>query len=426
MLEGFQFLDRLEKWKGGGFCLDPIRAVLDGLGNPQDCVKTIHIAGTNGKGSVCAYVSNILTRAGFRVGLTISPHLSRVNERIVLAGLPISDERLDELLTKIKIQTSRLNQQLSYHEALTIAAFLAFEEERVDYAVVEVGLGGRLDASNVITRPEVAAIVSIGYDHLDLLGPTLADVAREKAGIIKPNSNLVIGPMDLLALEAISIAANEKGAFSRIFGEDFGIENTEQGLEYWSAGTNAIEAKQFVIKPNLLGRHQACNASVAAEICKLLHYSESSIQEGINTAFWPGRLEVINYRGREIILDCAHNPDGIESLCAYLKHQQYQEVNLGFGVLESKDWHKMTDKLMPYVAHWHLLEVSSERALSSAHVAEYLSGFGISQENYHRDLSGFLESILKKEGPIVITGSIYLIGELRSLLDIPEKPIWRS
>ena len=183
---GIAYLEKLTPWNGrGGFALEGIVKVLKRLGDPQDSYPTIHIAGTNGKGSVSSGISSILGAAGYRVGLNSSPHLQSLNERIAIDGLPIDSTALGEFCHDVRVAANRDLVELSFHEAITVVSFLAFREIGVEWAVVEVGLGGRLDASNVISRPAATAIVTIDYDHQAILGNTLAEIAAEKAGIIK-------------------------------------------------------------------------------------------------------------------------------------------------------------------------------------------------------------------------------------------------
>ena len=203
-MKGLDYLATLTRWDGTGeFNLTALSRVLNYFGNPQDKVPSIHVGGTNGKGSVCVTTAAIIGAAGYRCGLATSPHLSRINERIVIDGHEVDDYSLSTLALELERSCVRKKETLTYHEALTAMSFLAFFENKVDWMVVEVGLGGTLDASNVISKPEISVITTIDFDHEDILGNSLRLIAREKAGIIKNGSRVVIGPMSAEAREII-------------------------------------------------------------------------------------------------------------------------------------------------------------------------------------------------------------------------------
>ena len=222
--EGLKYLSSLAPWKGkGGFTLDKMRALMAELGNPQDTYHSVHIAGTNGKGSVTVALAAMAGAAGFRTGMTISPHLGTMNERIVIDGAPITDELLDIQATKVAEAQERLNIELSFFEGITACAFLAFHAVGVDWAILEVGLGGRLDATNVVRSPRACVIVSIDFDHQDILGPTLECIASEKAGIIKPRAPVYVGSVSKEARDVIYARARSLDAPIYFVGQDFSL-----------------------------------------------------------------------------------------------------------------------------------------------------------------------------------------------------------
>jgi dihydrofolate synthase/folylpolyglutamate synthase len=299
-MEGIRYLESLAQWKGrGGFGLEKLRSVMSALGNPQDKVKSVHIAGTNGKGSVSAMVSAILGADGQRVLLNTSPHLVRVNERIVVDGAPIPDHELDSLMVRIRAESEAVGQELSHFEGITAAAFLAAVKLEVDTMVVEVGLGGRLDATNIIEKPEVCAITSIGFDHEAILGDTLAKIAVEKAGIVKPNCLVVIGKMPEAAQWEIVSKARSVGANCLVYGEDFGVEAVGSGIVRFTSK----EFGNFEMRPALAGPHQSSNIGVAVAIGRLLNAGEEQVRSGIQSVKWPGRLEFCSFKGSEILLE---------------------------------------------------------------------------------------------------------------------------
>jgi dihydrofolate synthase/folylpolyglutamate synthase len=435
---GLAYLKGLRPWNGrGGFSLDELVAVLRRLGDPQDRVPTVHIAGTNGKGSVSAAVASILGSSGCKVGLNISPHLQKLNERIVVDGFSCSDEFLGEFAYAVKQAAARELVELSFHEAITAIAFLGLFEYGVEWSVIEVGLGGRLDASNVISRPVATAIVTISFDHQAILGDTLGKIAAEKAGIIKRGSPLITG---ILGKEADSVVSNLAADVPHFkFGRDFDarvVEDSNGGkcIEYW--GKEFLGGKNigFNFKPGLSGIHQAHNLSVAASIGLALGINKDTVKAGIEGVFWPGRLEQVNVSGLNLVLDCAHNPAGIDSFISFLESTGAREIDLTFGVLDTKSWQEMVKKLSPYVKTWRLLRPDSERALPLEQIRQELGVSGIGVRNtsdvrvevYGDDYERCLRDLLSgSEGPTsFITGSMYMVGRLREMLSIPERPIW--
>jgi dihydrofolate synthase/folylpolyglutamate synthase len=425
---GLEYLDQLEVWKGaGGFGLDKIRRVLSILGDPQDAVRSIHVTGTNGKGTVATVVSSILAAAGFRVGMNISPHLEQLNERIIIDGLPIDANLIGDFALKLKEASESVDTILSFHEAITAVSFLAFRELKVDWMVIEVGLGGRLDASNVIRRPEVSVITSIDLDHQLILGDTKPKIAIEKAGIIKYESPVVIGPLDVESAKEVRLIAAEKNSavyalheqFNYISIHDADISDTEDTFDF-SFGSQA----PITIKKRIRGRHQVDNFCVALATAKLLGVDDQSCIVGASNAFWPSRLEVFNWKNRVVVMDCAHNPHGIRALVDNLQNWGIEKVEMVFGVLDTKDWQAMIDMLAPFSDNISLLTPESERALDMSAVVRYLSSIGIRNTLYGRDIKRFIQDQESKRLPLLMTGSIYLIGELRKHFGVKSQRLW--
>ncbi len=436
---GLAYLNGLRPWNGrGGFSLSELISVLRRLGNPQDRVPAVHIAGTNGKGSVSAAVASILGSGGYKVGLNISPHLQKINERIVIDGFSCSDEFLGEFAYAVKQAAARELVELSFHEAITAIAFLGLFEYGVEWSVIEVGLGGRLDASNVIARPAATAIVTISFDHQAILGDTLGKIAAEKAGIIKSGSPLITGILGKEADAVVSKLASDVPHFK--FGRDFDariVDDRAGGkcIEYW--GKEFLGAKNigFNFKPGLLGTHQAHNLSVAASIGLALGMNKETVKAGIEGVFWPGRLEKISVSSLNLVLDCAHNPAGIDSFISFLDTSGAKEIDLTFGVLDTKSWQEMVRRLRPYVKTWRLLRPESERALPLELLKQELAVSSSGTRNkedlrievYGDDYEGCLRDLMSGEaGPSpYITGSMYMVGRIREMLSVPERPIWR-
>jgi dihydrofolate synthase/folylpolyglutamate synthase len=428
---GLTYLNGLTPWNGrGGFALEGITKVLRRIDNPQDSYPTIHIAGTNGKGTVSSAIASILAAAGNTVGLNTSPHLQSLNERVIVNGMPISMDALGELAWDIRNAAAKEFMELSFHEAITAISFLAFREFKANWAVIEVGLGGRLDASNVISRPSATSIVTIDYDHQHILGNTLGEIAAEKAGIIKPGVPLISGSLPREAEIVVSRLA--KGVRHYRYGSEYGCERTmgdsTPTIGYWGKDFpgNPIVRSSFVSP--LEGQHQAHNLSVAATIGFVVGMPETAVIQGIENVYWPARMELLEIEGRGIVMDCAHNPAGIRAFVAYLDSIGERDIDLTFGVLDTKNWQEMIGILRPYVSQWRIVLPESERALPLEQVeAEIrLSRNDIRVTAYGSDYDRLTKDIISS-GDIprrFVTGSMYMIGRLRNLLGVPIRPLW--
>jgi dihydrofolate synthase/folylpolyglutamate synthase len=370
--------------------LGPMQEACARVGHPERDVPVVHVAGTNGKGSVCAMVEAIARAAGKRTGLYTSPHLSRFAERIRLDGEPVSDEALAALLGRALDE----GPDLSFFETATLAALLAFREARVDLAVLEVGLGGRLDATNVVPKPVAAAITRIALDHTDRLGPTLVDIAREKAGIAKPGLDIVLGRMAPDVRRAIDEVARDAGATT----SDAGEPPVPEAL-------------------GLAGVHQRDNARIAATLAARLGLPSEAVAAGLASVRWPGRLEQIG----DVLLDGAHNPDGAEALAAYVRTLGVSpaDVTLVFGALADKDWGPMLDVVAPLAARRVYVAVggASRNPVDPAALVRRHPGA----------VATMLEDALLPSRPpaplTVVCGSLVLVGQARALLlGLPRDP----
>jgi dihydrofolate synthase / folylpolyglutamate synthase len=368
--------------------LGPMQEACARLGHPERSVAVVHVAGTNGKGSVCAMVESIARAGGLRTGLYTSPHLSRFAERIRIGGEPLTDEPLAEILGRALDE----GPDLSFFETATLAALLAFRDARVDVAVLEVGLGGRLDATNVVPKPVAAGITRIALDHTDRLGATLVEIAREKAGIAKPGLDLVLGPMAPEVRAAIDEVARASGATTSL------------------AGDAPLPGRL-----GLAGAHQRDNARIAAELARRIGASPEAIATGLTAVHWPGRLERIG----DFLLDGAHNADGAEALAAHVRTlgARPEDTALVFGALADKDWAPMLDTLAPlanrrvYVA----LPGAARAAVDGAALAARHPG----------EIAGSLEDALAapRPGLTIVCGSLVLVGQARALLlGLPRDP----
>lgn len=377
-------------------------AMLERLGNPHQTFRSIHVAGTNGKGSVCAFTQAILRCGGYKTGLYTSPFLQRYNERMRIDGLPIPDERLANLTSRVADVVDALRTEgvkPTEFEIGTAIAFLYFAEERVDVAVIEAGLGGRLDPTNVL-NPMVTAIAAIGLDHTRVLGDTLELIAKEKAGIAKHDVPMVVSS-----------------------------QNGRSVLDVIENHCKKTNSPFLVSKPSvgfglgLVGAYQHDNAGVAVSIMDSIrlqgmHISEEQIADGLKRTRWPGRLEWIA-QAPDIILDGAHNEQGAESLQAYVASLNRRSVVLVCGVLQDKDWPSIMRKLAEISPSLVVtVRPDTHRALD----ANTLSKAFIDIDIPAISTKSLEEAVCEAkqaaglEGLIVIAGSLYLVGEARTFL----------
>lgn len=402
--------------------LDRINTLLATLGNPQNNLPpVVHVAGTNGKGSLLAYLTAILQAAGYKVHRYISPHLVRFNERMVLAGREIDDGRLLSLLERVEVATER--HPVTFFEATTAAAFLAFAETPADVVLLETGLGGRLDATNTVRTPLLTAITPISIDHAEYLGNTLTSIAAEKAGILKPHVPCVTGPQLPEAAEVIEQAAHSLGAPLLRFGQEWSVEARQAGGLYRSETSEMI----FPL-PSLAGEHQLANAGAAIACCghlKEFAVTPEHIREGIAHAVWPARLQPLTTGalasllppGAELWLDGGHNPGAGEILGRWLCAQK-QPVHVICGMIKGKDTTQFLAPLAPCVHSLTAVAIEDEplgqpvEAIAAAATAAGIADAAIHQAGNVRDA---IERIVKDRESkflILICGSLYLAGNI--------------
>lgn len=418
-----------------GVCLglDRMLEACANLGHPEARFDAVHIAGTNGKGSTAAMLERIFREHGLRTGLYSSPHLGRFAERIRIDGAPVEDEEFADALARAGASSS---EQPSVFEALTLAAFVVFARAEVDVAVLEVGLGGRLDATNVIPPPLACAVTSIGLDHTGFLGNDLASIAREKAAIAKPGSPLFVGPLPREAIEATRTTALERGAseltwvtLSESTPVPEGALRSKVSIADNRARVSMPDGAHYNLRPSLEGRHQLTNAAVAATVAHGLRARfpelDAAIETGVTKASWPGRLERVLVAGREVLLDCAHNAEGIATLCEHLRGRPPERTLLVFGAVDDKPWRAMLDALAGSASRRHYciaLEPTAGRAsVTPEALVEHRRG------RAHASPEAAITAALADAGLddlVVVTGSIFLVGRIRSsLLATPGDPV---
>jgi dihydrofolate synthase/folylpolyglutamate synthase len=427
-----------QELRGVKFDLANVSRLLEALGHPERCWNSVHIAGTNGKGSVAAMMEAVLRTAGYRTGLYTSPHLVRVNERIRVAGEEISDADFASVCGDVLALVERLLAERalpghpSFFECLTATAFEHFRRAGCDIAVLETGMGGRLDATNVV-RPLVSVITPVDFDHEAYLGYSLGQIAFEKAGIIKEGGVAIAAPQRPEAAAVIEQVARQRGARLVVATEVQGPKSKVQGHQPADLGLWTLDLGPLRVA--LPGRHQEENARLvvlaAEQLRRLgLRISGQALRQGLAGVRWPGRLEWIQGRPR-LLLDGAHNPAGARALRAYLEEVRSAEcgvrsdpasnIVLLFGAMRDKAVAEMADLLFPLAAAVVLTRPPQKRAATTQVLAQltgHLNHRIIECEDpgaalaKARDLAG-------PDGIVVVTGSLYLVGSVRQLLEVP-------
>ncbi|MCX7951733.1 MAG: bifunctional folylpolyglutamate synthase/dihydrofolate synthase, partial [Clostridiales bacterium] len=424
-IEAIKYIEGIGKF-GMNFGLDRIKRLCELLGNPQDKLKIIHVAGTNGKGSTTTFISNILISQGYNVGTYTSPYLERFTERIKINNNEILEDDVVKLVENIKPAIETVIKEGFDHptefEIITACAFKYFYEKQVDFVVLEVGLGGRLDATNVV-KPIVSVITSISYDHMNILGDTLSKIAAEKAGIIKENIPLVLYPQQEEVREVIlNIAKDKNSKVYNVSEAEYQITNdTVDGIVF-NLKFNDNTYKN--LKITMINRYQVLNAITAILTIKVLSdngydISDESIYTGLANSKWPGRFEVV-HKNPYIILDGGHNIQGVEELVKGLKNYfTNKKIKIVCGMLKDKDYISMIKEMSKVSSDFIAVTPNNPRALTANELSyeiEKLNLRAIAIE----DISEATEFAINTKycDVLVFCGSLYLIGEVRKKLKL--------
>lgn len=414
---GFTDLEKMPLRSPEYFDLRRMEELMGYFGNPHLGIKTIHIAGTKGKGSTSAMTASILSASGYKTGLYTSPHLHSIRERFQIDGKPISKEDFVYFVEQIRPYL-HIPSQYGFRttfEILTALCFLYFKEKGVDYQVIEVGLGGRLDATNIV-QPKVAVITSISFDHMEVLGNTLGQIAREKAGIIKPGITVINAPQFPEAKEVIYKVCEERGAKLIQVGEDI----TWRGLDFSPKGQRCaikgLKGEYHLFIP-LLGEHQLENAAVSIAAVEQLNdpkITPESIAKGISQVSWPGRMQILREKPW-IIVDGAHNVYSVQRLReAILRHFEFQKIFLIMGVSIDKDIAGMVKELS-LLSPWVILTSSKHpRAMPPHRISQEWKKIGIEPfiaEDVPQAISLTL-SLAGEKDLILATGSLFIVAEV--------------
>ncbi|MBC7253465.1 MAG: bifunctional folylpolyglutamate synthase/dihydrofolate synthase [Actinobacteria bacterium] len=431
--EAEEYLDRRARFgiKPG---LERIRLLLSKLDHPQSAFPSIHITGTNGKTSTARMAASILQVGGRKVGRYTSPHLQSVTERICVDGRPVTEREFASLLERVIPAVEETDAQtgdpLTYFEVTTAMAFLHFARRKVDLGVIEVGLGGRLDATNLVRSP-VQVITGVAFDHMAELGDTLEKIAMEKAGIVKEGSTVISAVAHPGALEVVAAACADKGSELKLYGRDFqllyhltyGVDTEKIGQALGIRGLLREYADLFL---PLLGKHQGINAACAVAACEAFAASPAALSldevaAGLRRVTSPGRLEVVSLHPL-VLLDGAHNPSGAVRLAQVIRDDlDFERLVLVLGILEDKDMGRMLKILLPLADTVVFTQSREERAAPArklARMAREMGYDGVVVEDIGEAVR-FARTLASVTDMVCVTGSLYTVGEARDALGLP-------
>jgi len=398
--------------------LSTIKKILSNLNNPQRSYGCIHVAGTNGKGSVASSLATILLRSGYKTGLYTSPHLVRFNERIQVNNRPISNKNVLAAFNAVR-QVHHGRREPTFFEFATAMALYEFGRQQVEWAVIETGMGGRLDATNVI-QPELSIITNISLEHRDYLGNTLSQIAAEKAGIIKRRKPVVTGIRQKQARQVVEQVAGQKNATLYRLGRDFRVRRKPTGTFSYYGLENIWHGLQTALR----GSHQADNAALVLAACELLsrrkaRLEPADIKSGLRTNHWPGRLETVSDNPL-IMLDGAHNLAAARNLARYLaSNLAGRKITLVIGILDDKPYKAMLESLLPLASRLVLTRAKIDRALDPRRLQEVAAGFS-AKTTIIPDVAQAVKHAVDTSKPadaVCIAGSLYVVGEAKESFD---------
>ena len=403
LLEAQSWIEAVQKF-GSKYDLSRMEKAVEMLGHPERAYPTVHVGGTNGKGSTLSYLSHILDQAGYKVGAFVSPYVIKINERFQINQQMISDEDFIKYANIIHdfyhTFGEKTQDYLTFFELMTLMGFMYFKDQAVDIAVIEVGLGGRLDATNVIT-PLVSVITSIGYDHMNILGKTLEEISAEKLGIVKPGVPLVSGVLNPELIPLFKERAHQQKA-------DFSLISP---LEYTPSIPQAFTFLDESYHISMLGSHQIQNAKCAILAIQKLnkqgfHISDKALKEGLLNTRWPGRFENID----RFILEGAHNINGMQAAVKTIEdYFKEEDLTIVFGVMADKETEPMQQLIEPYAKRMIFTEVNIPRALSKEVLYE--------RSSHPNKASIPIENIIEEtKGTVLVIGSLYLVSAIRNQL----------
>ncbi len=398
-------------WRGSKLGLTRTIELCGLLGDPQKSLKFIHVAGTNGKGSTCAMLSRILCAEGYKTGLFVSPYVDRFNERIQLNNTPISDDDLAELVTEIAPVVDSMENPATEFEVITAAAFLYYARQKCDYVVLEVGLGGELDSTNVIDTPLLSIITAIDYDHMHILGDTIEEIASAKAGIVKENGTVLFYGQHPDALPVIAAACEKHGAELHVVDR-----STLKEGEYDLHGQTFDYRGYRDLRLGLLGKYQMYNAATVIDAVGLLRekgvaISEEALRKGLSETVWPARFELLR-EDPPFFVDGGHNPHGVRGTV-----ETYQRLFPGckakiiMGMMRDKDVSQSIGLLLPIAKEFYTVTPNNDRAMPSEELSALIRTFGATATPFS-SVADAIETAGRGNEPSLAVGSLYMAGEV--------------
>ena len=425
--ESLKYIEETHKF-GIRLGLENMSKLLELLGNPQDKLNIIHVAGTNGKGSTCSFITSILKECGYKVGLYTSPYLETFTERIRINGENIPEEDVARIVTLIREKIEQMvSEGYSYpteFEIVTTMAFYYYCEQEVDFVALEVGLGGRYDATNIIKKSDVSVITSISLDHVGILGDTVAKIAYEKGGIIKENGVAVVYDQSDEAKNVIKDICKEKNAkYIEVKFDDINVKQSDINTQVYDCSIMGQRYEDLEIQ--LIGDHQINNSMLALSAIEVLkelknlNLNEEDIRKGLLNTRWPGRIEKIMDKPT-FIIDGAHNEDGARSLAkAIAKNFNGKKATLLIGMLEDKDIDGVLEILMPYFNKVITTTPDNDRAINCETLKEKISKYvdDVVAISNIEDAVNYTLRNAKEDDVIISAGSLYMIGTVRTILN---------
>lgn len=398
-------------WRGSKLGLVRVTELCALLGNPQNHLKFIHVAGTNGKGSTCAMLSKILSAQGYRTGLFVSPFVDRFNERIQFNNTPIPDDDLAAIITEIKPVVDSMENLPTEFEVITAAAFLYYVRMECDYVVLEVGLGGELDSTNVIETPLLAIITAIDYDHMHILGNTIEEIASAKAGIIKNGGTVLFYGEHKDALPVIQAACEKHGASLHVVDRST-LHEGSYDLHGQTFDYKGYEA----LRLGLLGKYQMRNAATVIDAVELLRkdgveISDEALRTGLKETVWPARFELLR-EDPPFFVDGGHNPHGVRGTVeTYRRLFPDQKATVIMGMMRDKDVSQSIELLVPITKQFFTVTPNNDRAMPSEELAELIHAFGADAMPFSK-VADAVETAANGKGPVLAVGSLYMAGEV--------------